>query len=290
MLSEWMVLALLLAPPVEKGPERVDARTQAAADGVVEIDGAGGTLRIVGWNKPEVWVTGTLGDGAEGLELSGSSRRVRIDIESMGNHHSIISNLEVHVPAGSRIEVDAMSADITVVDVSGTVNADTVAGSISVTGTASEVNLESVNGSVEVACSCTRANVSSVNGRVAVKGARGEVEASTVNGALSVSGGDFERARLETVNGRITFEGALHRRATLEVESVGGSVELLLPGATDADFTINTFSGSIRNAWGVEGRKKSRFTSEQELTFTAGSGGATVDVQTLSGDVNIAKR
>jgi DUF4097 and DUF4098 domain-containing protein YvlB len=152
------------------------------------------------------------------------------------------------------------------------------------------VNLESVNGSVDVACSCTRAQVSSVNGRVSVKGARGEVEASTVNGALSVAGGEFERARLETVNGQITFEGALQHHATLEVESVGGSVDLLLPASTDADFTIISFSGSIRNAWGVEARKASRWTSEQKLTFTAGSGGASVDVQTLSGDVVIAKR
>ena len=290
MLSEWMVLALLTAPLGEAGGERVDARSQAAPDAVVEIDGAGGTLRIVGWNKPEVWVTGTLGAGAEGLELGGTSRRISIDVETSGNPHSVDSNLEIHVPAGTRIEVDAMSADITVLDVTGTVTADTVAGNISVTGTAREVTLESVNGNVDVACACTRAHAESVNGNVSVKGARGEVEASTVNGSLSVTGGSFERARLETVNGRITFEGELQRHATLDMESVGGSVELLLPAATNAAFDINTFSGTIRNAWGVESRKASRWTDEKELSFTAGSGGATVTVQTLSGDVIIAKR
>jgi DUF4097 and DUF4098 domain-containing protein YvlB len=290
MLSEWMVLALLMAPPAQAGGERVDARTQAAPDAVVEIDGAGGALKIVGWNKPEVWVTGTLGRGAEGLELGGTSRRVRIDLEVEGNPNSVVSNLEIHVPNGARVEVDAMSADIDVLDVNGTVTADTVAGSISVTGSASEVNLESVNGSVDVACACTRAHVESVNGSVTVKGARGEVEASTVNGTLSVVGASFERARLETVNGRITFEGELQKRATLDVESVGGSVELRLPATTNADFEINTFSGTIRNDWGVESRKASRWTDEKELSFTAGSGGATVTIQTLSGDVIIAKR
>ena len=290
MLSEWMVLALLMAPPVKPGGERVDARSQAAPDAVVEIDGAGGTLKIVGWDKPEVWVTGTLGDGAEGLELGGTPRRIRVDLEVAGNPNRVNSNLEIRVPAGARIEVDAMSADIDVLDVTGTVTADTVAGSISVSGTASEVTLESVNGSVDVACSCTRAHVESVNGSVTVKGARGEVEASTVNGTLRVVGGSFERARLETVNGRITFEGELQRRATLDVESVGGSVELLLPAATNADFDINTFSGTIRNAWGVESRKASRWTDEKELAFTAGRGGATVTIQTLSGDVIITKR
>lgn len=290
MLSEWMVAALLMAPPVQAGGERVDARTQAAPDGVVEIDGAGGTLKIIGWNKPEVWVTGTLGDGAEGLQLGGSSRRVRIDIETEGNPHSVQSNLEIHVPAGARVEVDAMSADIDVLDVTGTVTADTVAGSISVTGSAREVTLESVNGSVDVACACTRAQVESVNGSVTVKGAKGEVEASTVNGTLMVTGTSFERARLETVNGRITFEGALQRNATLDVESVGGSVDLRLPANTDAQFSVRTSSGSIRNDWGAAPRKTSRFTQAEELTFTAGAGGATVTIQTLSGDVIVAKR
>jgi len=244
----------------------------------------------VGWDKPEVYVTGTLGDGAEGLDLGGTSKRIRIDVETQGNPHSVRSDLEIHVPAGSRIEVDAMSADITAVDLSGTVTVDTVAGNISVTGTAREVNLESVNGSVEAACACTRAHVESVNGAVSLKGARGDVEASTVNGTLLVTGGSFERAKLETVNGRITFEGELQAHATLDAESVGGSIELRLPAKTDADFTINTFSGDIRNAWGVEGRKTNRYTQEKELVFTAGSGGATVTLQTLSGDVIIVKR
>jgi len=289
MLSELMAVAFLAAP-MAGGGERVDERRAAAADAIVEIDGAGGSLRIVGWDKAEVWVTGTLGDGAEGLELSGSSRRISVDVDTMGHPDSVKSDLEVHVPAGARVEVSAMSADITVTNVTGTVTADTVAGDVSVTGSAKEISLESVNGSVTAACACARAHVESVNGAVTVTGGHGEIAASTVNGALTVTGGKFERAKLETVNGRITFDGELVPRATLGIESVGGSVELRLPAGTNADFTINTFSGSIRNDWGEEGRRTSRYTREQELSFTAGSGGASVDVQTLSGNVILTKR
>lgn len=289
MLSELMVVALLAAPPTGEG-ERVDARRAAAADATVEIDGAGGRLRIVGWDRNEVWVTGSLGPGAEGLDLSGSARRVSVDVETMGHPDSVKSDLEIHVPAGARVEVSAMSADIAVTGVSGAVAADTVAGDISVTGSAGEIALESVNGSVTASCACTRAHVESVNGPVTVTGGSGQIEASTVNGALTVSGGKFDRARLETVNGRITFEGQLVPRATLGVESVGGSIELRLPAGTNADFSINTFSGSIRNDWGEEGRRTSKYTREQELSFTAGSGGASVDVQTLSGSVVLTKR
>jgi DUF4097 and DUF4098 domain-containing protein YvlB len=289
MLSELMAV-LLAAPLAAGGGERVDARRAAAADAIVEIDGAGGALRIVGWDKAEVWVTGTLGAGAEELDLSGPPDRVSVDVDTMGHPDSVKSDLEIRVPAGARVHVSAMSADISFAGVTGTVEADTVAGDISVTGSAREVTLESVNGSVTAACACARAQVESVNGAVTVTGGHGEIEASTVNGALTVTGGKFERAKLETVNGRITFEGELLRRATLGAESVGGSIELRLPAGTDAHFTVNTFSGSIRNDWGAEGRRTSRYTREQELSFTAGSGGASVGVQTLSGDVILTKR
>lgn len=290
MLSVWT--GVLLAAPLwaAGGGERVDARRPAAPDAVVEVDGAGGRLRVVGWDKDEVWVTGSLGVGAEGLELAGSRGSVRVEVDTMGNPDSVKSDLEIRVPAGARVEVSAMSADISFTGVSGTVNADTVAGDISVTGTAREVTLETVNGSVTAACSCTRAHVESVNGAVTVTGGRGEVEASTVNGALTVNGGRFDRARLETVNGRITFEGELLPRATLSAESVGGSVELRLPAGTDARFRVNSFSGGIRSDWGEEARRTSKYTREQELSFTAGSGGASVDVQTLSGSVVLTKR
>lgn len=290
MLSELMAVVLAAPLLAAGGGERVDARRPAAADAIVEIDGAGGSLRVVGWDKPEVWVTGTLGADAEGLDLSGPRERVSVDVETMGNPDSVKSDLEIRVPAGARVHVSAMSADISFSGVSGTVDADTVAGDLSVTGSAREVTLESVNGSVTASCACVRAHVETVNGAVTVTGGRGEIEASTVNGALTVTGGKFERARLETVNGRITFEGDLLPRATLSAESVGGSVELRLPAAADARFKVSSFSGSIRSDWGEEPRRTSKYTREQELSFTAGSGGASVDVQTLSGNVILTKR
>src|SRR4030095_2290408 len=102
MWSECMAAVLAMAPlamggghhgrgaeqdrehVVAGGGERVDTRRAAAPDGAVELDGAGGSIRIIGWDRAEVAVTGTLGAGAEGLELSGGGRRTRILIETEG--------------------------------------------------------------------------------------------------------------------------------------------------------------------------------------------------------------
>src|SRR4029077_13336188 len=53
------ILSLALAVPA-LGQSRVDERRPAAADGVVEIDSAVGAVKVIGWNREEVQVTGAL--------------------------------------------------------------------------------------------------------------------------------------------------------------------------------------------------------------------------------------
>jgi len=88
----------------------------------------------------------------------------------------------------------------------------------------------------------------------------------------------------------VRFEAGLSARATLSVESVSGGVDLLLPASLGAEFTVSTFSGAITNELGPAAEKSSRWTPEKELSFTTGSGGARITVETLSGAVNIRKR
>lgn len=285
-----LLLALAALPVAAKAQTTVEQRRPAAADGLVEIENAAGSIRVLGWDRAEVEVKGTLGRRAEGVTFSGDRRRTRIEVDVEGNPHGVKSDLEIHVPAASRVQIDSFAAGITVSDVTGAVRAETVNGSITVTGGAREVDVQSVNGSVDVKSPATRVHAESVNGSVTVQEASGEVDASTVNGRLLVSGGDFRRARLETVSGSLRFEGSLSGRATLDAETVSGSVELALPASVSADFSASTFSGDIENELGPAGRRSSRYTSEKELSFSTGAGGAKVSVQTLSGAIRFLKR
>jgi DUF4097 and DUF4098 domain-containing protein YvlB len=170
------------------------------------------------------------------------------------------------------------------------VTAETVNGDIRVGEAPREVQAESVNGGVSVSSRGGRVQAESVNGPVTVRGASGEINASTVNGPLTITGGTFERGRLETVNGRVLFEAGLAARGSLEVESVSGEVELALPENTSADFSVTTFSGDIRNELGPPAPAPSRHTTERELTFSTGGGGAKVTVETLSGSIVLRRR
>jgi DUF4097 and DUF4098 domain-containing protein YvlB len=133
-------------------------------------------------------------------------------------------------------------------------------------------------------------NVEAVNGAISVRDGSGELEGSTVNGMLTVTGGSYTRVQIETVSGGARFDAALAPKASLGVESVSGSVELFFPASFGGDFSVTTFSGPITNELGPAAQKTSDFTPQKELTFTSGSGGVRVSVETLSGAVQIRKR
>jgi len=286
-----LVLAAVLAGPAWAFAQTpVDKSRPAAADGKVTIENMSGSVKVTGWDRAEVQVKGTVGSGGE-LSFDGSEKQTTIEVEAEhGNPMGIKSDLEVFVPAGSSVSIEGFSATISVSGVTGSVSAETVNGSITHAGAARAVELQSVNGAIDVTKASGRVQAEAVNGTVTIRDASGELEASTVNGKLVVIGGSFDRAKLESVSGSVRFEAALSARATLAVESVSASVDLLLPAGLGADFTVSTFSGEITNELGPAAEKSSRWTPEKELSFTTGSGGARITVETLSGAVHIRKR
>lgn len=284
-----LALLLMLAPAIAAAQSRVEQRQSAAPDGIVEIDNQAGTIRVIGWAKNEIQVVGSLGRRANGLDLIVSGRKAEVSVDT-DIPHATRSDLEIHVPAGSHVEIDSFAAEIRVEGVNGGLTAETVNGSIYLSGGFEEVEASTVNGDIEVSGNTKRAQVESVNGAVTVKGASGDVEASTVNGQLTVTGSAFDRASLETVSGGLRFEGDLRPKAVLDAQSVSGAVELVLPASVSADFNVTSFSGEVDNELGPPAKKTSKWTSQVELEFTTGKGGATVNVETLSGGVELRKR
>lgn len=290
VLSLSVAAALGLSSPCAQAQQKVEARRSAAADALVEIDNPAGSVTVTGWDRNEVAVTGDLGAGASGLDFTGSGSRIRIGVDTERNPHGVVSSLEIHVPRRSRLQIESFAGSIVVAESSGTISAETVNGSITIGGQAREISAESVNGSVQISGASTHTRAETVNGSVIVRGASGELDASTVNGRLEVSGGSFDRAHLETVSGALSFDGSLASGATLEAETVSGTVTLVLPANVAGDFSISTFSGGIDNALGPPATRVGEHTTERELEFSTGGGGASVSIHTLSGRITLRKK
>ncbi|MDD5564822.1 MAG: DUF4097 family beta strand repeat-containing protein [Thermoanaerobaculaceae bacterium] len=283
-----MALAVVVLPAMAQ--QKLDERRPASKDGVVEVQNVSGSVKVTGWDRDEVAVTGTLGRGSERLEFTGTGVRteVRVVLPHFA-HHVDGSDLEIKVPAGSRVEVNTVSADIGVDGVAGPVRLESVSGRVTVGGAPREFEAKTVSGGIEIAAAGAPGRASSVSGAVALKGVNGSVEASSVSGAVSVTGDAVSRAELQTTSGDIRFEAGLASGGRLDAKTVSGSVVLLLPAATAADFDVTTFSGNITNEFGPQAKRTSEYGPGKELSFSTGAGGRIV-AKSFSGDVRLQKR
>lgn len=285
------MMSIMIVPAWLAAQTAIDEQRPAAPDGTVEIENMSGSVKVIGWDKAEVRVTGTLAPGAE-LEFDATEKHVDIEVEVEVDGHGDVgeSDLEVHVPSGNQVEIEGVNVEIELTGLTGSVEAETVNGSITLRGSAKQVSLQSVNGTVDVTGPRGRIEVEVVNGAVTIQDASGHVEASTVNGEVIVGGGPFESAALESVAGAVSFKADLAATGRLDIETVSGGAEVSVPANLQADFSISTFSGEIDDEFGIGTIQREEYVPAKELSFSTGSGGARITVETLSGSVHIRKR
>ena len=253
--------------------QRVDESRPASPSGLVTVNNVAGSIVVKGWDKAEVAVSGTLGKGTERLEFeaSGDSTTIRVVLPKQ-SHHVEGSDLEIRVPAGSRLDVNTVSADITASELTGPLSLQTVSGQVSATGPAKELAAQTVSGDIKVDAGAAQINAQSVSGTVIVK-------------AASPQG-----VELESVSGDLTFEGGLAQGGFFKASTVSGNIKAALPSGLAADFSLGTFSGNLESAFGDKSTASPEDHSGKRLDFTTGSGGSRVKAKTFSGNVTLTKR
>ena len=287
----FVLMALAAAAMPALAQQRVDEKRPASKDGTVEIRNVAGSVKVTGWDREEVSVTGTLGKGTERLEFSGSGKRTLVKVVlPQTSHHVDGSDLEIKVPTASTLDVETVSADITAEKVSGALKLETVSGSVTAGGDPAKFDARSVSGDVEITAASAPGRAKSVSGDVTLKGVAGAVEAGSVSGKVLVTGGEVSGVELETTSGDIRFAAGLAKNARLDAKTVSGEVELILPADVAADFDVTTFSGDIINELGPPARRTSEYGPGKELSFSTGGGGARVEAKSFSGSVYLRKR
>jgi hypothetical protein len=244
-----LLMAIALASSAAWAGESVDVTKSASAAPTVAIENLAGSVKIHGWDREEIKVTGVLGDDTDGLDFSGGNDSFDIEVEipdSYGRRHrDLDSDLEIWLPAGSSLAVETVSASIRVSGVNGRLELESVSGEVTVDGAPTSADVETVSGNIELSGSETLAIAESVSGKIELSGVAGRVEAATVSGSIRVEASDIEQGDFEAVSGSVRFTGALSTGARLSAESHSGSVILNLPADTSARFQVETFSGSV---------------------------------------------
>lgn len=287
------VAALMLAlalPATLVADTTVEETRPLAADGSVRVENDFGDVEIYGWDKEEVRIIGDLSDDVRELEIreSGNGLRIRVDYHDRRNIDS--ADLELMVPEGASVEVHSVSGEIDAGRLSGgLIEMRTVSGDIEVAATASRLNLNTVSGDIDFSGEADRVSVETVSGEIELSGVSGEVEASTVSGDVTLYGDSLSNGEFEAVSGDVEVTVALDAGGRLNVSSMSGDIDVYLPSNQEAEFFAQTFSGDISTSFG-EVRSTSSRGPGKRLDYRAGNSGATVNLNSFSGDVSLRKR
>jgi DUF4097 and DUF4098 domain-containing protein YvlB len=286
--------ALLLGTCTAWAEQSVDRKVAADPNGEVEISTVSGSINVSGWDRNEVQVTGTLGDGVERLdfESSGKHTYVKVIFKHHGRWNDDETELEIRVPRGSSVDADTVSADLTVGGIKGSQRLQTVSGDINTDVAQQDAEVRTVSGELSVRGDNTPMvlSVTTVSGDANVSRVSGEVTATTVSGSLELAIDKLSRGRLRTTSGDAKIVTTLNQDGRLDAETISGELEVTLKGKLDAEFDIETFSGDIDNCFGPEARSTDKYGPGKELNFTQGSGSGRVRLSTLSGEVRLCNR
>lgn len=285
--------ALVIATP-SFGATEFHQRQAATADGSVDISNVAGSLRIVGWDRAEIEVEGTIGADVERVEFTvdGDRTVVRVHLPSRsGRHNESSAELTLNVPHASRVSASTVSAGIAAEGLSGKPELKSVSGDITLSGTFTAAEVQSVSGEVRIAGTGENARIRAVaiSGDVIVSAMDGELKATSVSGNVKVTATGVRRADLGSTSGGVVFDAPLASNGRYELGTVSGSAQLVVHGDTKARYELDTMSGSIRNAFGPKPQRVSEYGPGLELKFEEGRD-AEVEMDSVSGTLRLDRK
>ena len=281
-------LAVLAAVTWTVAGDTVDRTLDADARGTVEIEIGAGTVKVIGWSRGEVRIRGTVPEGEDMFEIDQDGDTISIEVALPESHcedddcdwewdddddgddgdhrhgrrhrgrtrhlNPDHTDLEIHVPHGTSLEIEGIATEVTVEDVRGEISLEVISGNVDLSGDLSEVDLEVISGNIEI---------------------EGD--------------GNLSEVEIEAVSGTVELRSGLSRRATVDIQSVSGSIVVYLESDASCEVSAETLNGGIESDFGQRARKKGGFMPGQSLAFTLGSGDGEVTLQTFNGSIEIRK-
>lgn len=261
--------------------------------GRVEVENLKGRVEIMAWDRPEVRLSGTLGQGVEALSVEGDTRVLRIKVRYPKRSQSAEpTHLVLQVPLLADLNVDTVSADIRISGVAPRELAvQSVSGDILANGAPRRGRIGTVSGDVRLALNSPQLRVETVSGDLRLQGRmNGEVALETVSGDIHLDtlGTPLQRLTANSVSGDMTLDAALAEDGEIRVETVSGDVQLRLPSDLSAQVSAESFSGDL---YAPDARvQRQPYGTGASLRARYGSGKGEVRIQTFSGDARLAWR
>jgi hypothetical protein len=267
--------------------EHIDRRMALAPDAAIRLQELVGTVRLVGWDRDSLVVTGSLPAGTGKLYVGGSRAAAKVALEGAVDSSALVNSatLEIRVPRGARISVRGASVSIDAGDITGELDFTSARGRLRLEGAPRRITAETLDGNVEIVGTAASTRVRTASGAITLRGLTGDLLATSVSGAIRIGGARVTQARLETVSGEISWKGAIAHGGVLQAQTMSGDIELRLPPGLGADLELTAPSGGITSEWSLV-RPAGRGTVRSSI----GDGGAAVIARTFKGRISLVKQ
>jgi DUF4097 and DUF4098 domain-containing protein YvlB len=268
---------------------KINERRAVVPAGFIRIAVPEGEVRVIGWNRDSLAVTGA---AAAGFTVEITKQGAKVGYWTESDTKPANSTVTVYVPARSQVWVKTAGAAIVVASLTGTLDLFSVSGAVTVSGNAREVYAETMAGAINLNnLKSLAARVKTASGVIKVDGEVADLTLVSVSGDINSSMSSFGRARFESVDGQIRHYGPIPPAAVLDVINHAGSITLVIPPKTSADFAFNLYDADLTDEFGIKKRwMMSNKFKGKEMTFGIGDRpNARVTIRSFKGPVAIRR-
>lgn len=294
-----------------------DRQTRSIAigpNGTLELENFSGDVTVTASSGKDVSIDfvrtshgRTDADAKAGLErvrpevdVVGTRATVRASYTERTSAYSVSTDFIVRAPAGTRIVINSLRADVHVTGIKGELKVTTASGDVVLTDVGSVQEAKTASGDVVIKGSTSdgELDAGTLNGDVTLTDIKARrISANTLNGSIVAREVTCDSASLSTIAGDVLYAGSLARGGRYEFTSNSGDVQFSPAGSTGYALQATSFTGDITSAIPLQSAVRSsslrdasnRASRRNSASAKVGDGSATVTLQTFSGDISIGK-
>jgi hypothetical protein len=280
-------------------------------NGTLELENFSGDITVVASSGRDVTIDfvreargRTDADARAGLErvkpeidVVGTRATVRATYMDRPTTYSVSTDFIVKAPAGTRVVVNSLRADVNISGIKGEIKVTTASGDVTLTDVGGIQEAKTGNGDVTINGASTEGELDAgtLNGDITLTDIKARrISANTVNGTVDARDVVCSSASLSTISGDVIFTGSLAKGGRYEFTSNSGDVRFAPSGAAGYALQATSFTGDITSTIPLVGQAGNSLTNQRgprrrAATAKVGDGSATVTLQTFSGDISIGK-
>jgi DUF4097 and DUF4098 domain-containing protein YvlB len=279
----------LLIPTFSFAGDSVNETLSAESDGVVEIHNVRGDIKIIGWDKDEVSLSGELDDLTENLvfESRGKVTLIKVEIPKKNINHGDGSNLVINVPKSNRVDFNGISTDLIVKDISGGIDLRTISGDLDLSNLEKQISVNTISGDIRLKNSSGNAKIDTVSGEVEGNIDSKESSVNSVSGDVKLNFKEYNSLVVSSISGEIWISGQQLDSGKTSLSNVSGDITLAFNDKVNARAHISAGpGGEISNNLSSD-KVKDIFPNQQKLSMTLGDGSGRIKIGTVNGSITL---